>query len=114
MSADGFPADVDGDVLRRLKDHGFDFNRQHRIDFNVDFDAWPPAQEAIAWLQRQYPGVAIGELEGEELGDVVVQVYGVVTHDLVVQTQATISSAMRVFGGRCEAWGVLDDDPTAP
>lgn len=114
MSADGFPRDVDGDVLRQMQDRGFDFTRQRDIDFNIDFDSWPPLPEAIAWLKSQYPSVAIYEPEDEAPGDVVVQVHGFVTYDLVVQTQATISNAMSAFGGRCEAWGVLDDAPTKP
>jgi hypothetical protein len=105
MSTDGFPADIDGDVLRRLKDHGFDFSRCHDIDFNVEFEVWPPSPEAIARLEQRYRTVTIDQEEK----DVVVRVSDFVTYDLVVQTQATISNIMRPFGGTCEAWGVPGD-----
>jgi hypothetical protein len=111
VSVDGFPAGADGDVLRRLQENGFDFSRPHDIDFAIDFDAWPPADDAIAWLKQHYQSVAIYDPEDGDPGDVIVQVHGLVTHDLVVQTQAAISSAMSAFGGICEAWGMLDDGP---
>ena len=114
MSADGFPAGADGDVLRRLKESGFDFGQPRDIDFAIDFDSWPPADEALAWLKRNYPNVEVYDPDDGDPGDVVVQVHGLVTHDLVVQTQAALSDAMSSFGGRCEAWGVLDDGPPTP
>jgi len=34
-----WPDDADGDVLRRMKARGFDFNQPCLVDFNVDFDS---------------------------------------------------------------------------
>ena len=31
-----WPNDADGDVLRRMKESGFDFSKIHSIDFNID------------------------------------------------------------------------------
>src|ERR1700734_2389573 len=104
-----WPADADGDVLRRLRDRGFDFSRRYTIDFNIDFDAWPPSQTAIARLKEIHQNVTLFEPEGEPTGEVVVQITDLVSYDLVVRTQAAISNAMRPFGGRCDAWGVLHD-----
>jgi hypothetical protein len=54
-----WPEDADGDVFRRLRDHGFDFIRRYAIDYNVDFDAWPPSAEAIEWLEREFGHVSL-------------------------------------------------------
>ena len=102
-----WPSDSDGDVLRRLRDHGIDFGRPHAIDFNVDFSVWPPAPEAIALLKREFQLVTIHDPDGQSGGDVVVKVVGIVSYSFVVQMQATISELMVPFGGVCEGWGVL-------
>lgn len=36
-----WPDDEDGDVLRVLDERGFDFNKEVKIDFEIDFDHWP-------------------------------------------------------------------------
>ena len=108
MSVDGFPADADGDVLRRLKKHGFDFSQRHDVDFSVEFEAWPPSAEAVARLEENYPSVLVGEEE------VVVQVRDFVTYDFVVRTQSLLSGMMRTFGGVCETWGVWEHSPKTP
>jgi hypothetical protein len=51
---DVWPNDADGDVLRRMQSSGFDFDSTTDIDFNVDFDAWPPAEELIGRLRAQF------------------------------------------------------------
>lgn len=106
---DEFPDDADGGVLRRLRDHGFDFTRPHTLDFNVEFGAWPPQPPALAWLKAKYGTVSVYEPEDGSPGEVVVHITGSVSYDFVVGTQAGISGAMNEFGGRCETWGVSDD-----
>lgn len=96
--------------MRRLRDHGLDFEAPHLIDFNVDFAAWPPAPEAIAALVSRYQNVRVFDPEeGQTSGDVLIQIEEMVSYDFVVQTQATISNLMAPFGGVCEAWGVWQE-----
>ena len=40
-----WPNDADHDVLRRSVKDGFDFDKGVTIDFNIDFDHWPLADE---------------------------------------------------------------------
>lgn len=56
-----WPNDADGDVLRRMKASGFDFEVKTDIDFNVDFDDWPPAPELIELLGNQFAIVKMYE-----------------------------------------------------
>jgi hypothetical protein len=42
-----WPNDADGDVLRRLKENGFEFDKEVEIDFNIDFNHWPLTDEEV-------------------------------------------------------------------
>jgi hypothetical protein len=102
-----WPTDADGDVLRSLKDSGFDFAKPCLIDFNVDFDNWPPSPKAVSLLSREYPSLTAYEPEADTRGYLLVQVFGLLTYELVTHVQESISDAMAPFGGRCDSWGVL-------
>lgn len=58
-----WPNDADGDVFRRLESHGFDFTKEYDVDFNVDFDDWPPPAESVNLLKSKYNNVEIVEPE---------------------------------------------------
>lgn len=103
-----WPNDADGDVLRSLQESGFDFSKPCLIDFNVDFEQWPPPPEAIRLLSREYPSTKVYEPQGEDRGYVLLQIYERLTYDLVVQTQAYVSEVMAPFNGECASWGVLN------
>ncbi|MBT9495569.1 MAG: ribonuclease E inhibitor RraB [Paucibacter sp.] len=100
-----WPDDADGDVLRRMKARDFDFEQPCLIDFNVDFEVWPPSETAMRMLEQQYPSTkAYPSGTG---GYVQFQIYGKLTYDLVICTQRDVSQEMAEFGGVCESWGVL-------
>jgi hypothetical protein len=101
-----WPPDADGDVFRRLEHDGFDFGKPHLIDFNVDFDSWPPNPEAVALLRAHYPSTTIYEPDGESSGYALVQVHSRLDYDYVVEMQKTLSNLMEPHGGSCESWGV--------
>jgi hypothetical protein len=101
-----WPDDADGDVLRRMKARGFDFGQPCLVDFNVDFDSWPPPRAALTRLEQQFPSSkAYPSAEGG--GYVQFQIYGRLTYELVTNTQRVVSEEMAKFGGVCESWGVL-------
>jgi hypothetical protein len=103
-----WPLDADGDVFRQLKADGFDFGREHTIDFNIDFAEWPPAADAISLLRREYPSATIYDPENDDPGYVLVQVFTFVNYEAVVEVQRHLSELMIPFGGRCESWGVMN------
>jgi len=102
-----WPGDADGDVLRRLAEAGFDFLKSWSVDYNVDFERWPPAQSALDLLAATYG--QLGLYPPDEHGDGYVQfhVVGVVTYEGVAAVQSRASEAMQPFGGVCESWGVM-------
>jgi hypothetical protein len=105
----GWPNDVDGDVFRRLADDGFDFSREHAIDFNVDFKNWPPPEEALAAIRVSYPEMTSYPPEDGDAGYVHVRVHDLLTYEIVMRTQKDLSDRTAQFDGTCESWGVFND-----
>jgi hypothetical protein len=107
MQRDEWPSDADGDVFRRLLSKGFDFSRTYEIDFNIDFDDWPPATEAVSAIAEVFPGAKVYEDGDGEGGYVLFKITARLTYELVLEVQSKASALVAPFGGRCESWGVL-------
>jgi hypothetical protein len=105
--APDWPADADGDVFRRLAATGFDFAKSWSVDFNIDFDSWPPPGAALRLLESMFGAVVVYPPEGDDPGYVQFQVIGGVTYEMVTSVQLRATSAMSPFGGICESWGVM-------
>ncbi len=67
-----WPNDADGDVLRRLESDGFDFTKEHSIDFNIDFNVWPLSDDTIRAIENKFPGCEFIDPDEEDIknGDV--------------------------------------------
>lgn len=109
-----WPNDADGDVMRRLEAGNFDFDKEYDVDFNVDFDNWPPPEEAIALLISRYGAVSIVEPEAERDGEkdqgyLSFKITARITYEFVTKSQREITMLMQEFGGWCDSWGVLSD-----
>lgn len=102
-----WPNDVDGDVFRRMQASGFDFETPTDIDFNIDFDAWPPAEEFMEKLRAQFSSVEAYPPGSTGKGDVQFVVHAELTYELVMFIQSSVSELASPFGGVCESWGVL-------
>jgi hypothetical protein len=104
-----WPRDADGDVLRRLQADGFDFYLPHRIEFNIDFDAWPPSPELIELLRSQYSHLEVFEPDGQNNGYVQFVVDSRVSYELVMFVQSSVSVLATAYGGVCESWGSMHE-----
>ncbi|HEX4302961.1 MAG TPA: ribonuclease E inhibitor RraB [Rhizomicrobium sp.] len=102
-----WPQDADGDVFRRLESQGFDFTKRYTIDFQVDFECWPPPAEAAALLREIYPNVATVEPNADAAGYLEFSVSAPLTYELVTTIQRTVTGALSALGGVCNSWGVL-------
>jgi len=108
-----WPNDADGDVFRRLEADGFNFNNEHEIDFNLDFDFWPLSPKTIELIQKLFPTIEIIDPDeedienGELVGYMQFKIIEKLTYELVVRTQKITTDKVKEFGGRCESWGVL-------
>ena len=104
-----WPEDADGDVFRRLVENSFDFTKSHVVDYNVDFQSWPPLQVALTKLESAVGSIVLHP-PGDDLGGYVsFTVSGPLTYEGVISTQRRVSALMEPFGGICESWGVVQD-----
>ncbi len=94
--------------MRRLNAAGFDFNTPTQIDFNVDFDDWPPSEAVFEAISRAFPNATISS----EDDCVLVQLLRRVSYELVIATQAKLSALSGGFGGHCNSWGVMQQPPS--
>ena len=110
-----YPNDADGDVLRRMQDSGFAFDRPATIDFNIDFDHWPLSDEEVSVIEKAFPNAVVMDIEGEDgqdgngTGYVQFQVTELLTYELVTAVQHRATKIARSIGGWCESWGVLQE-----
>ena len=102
-----WPNDADGDVFRGLEEHGFDFMQPHAIEFNVDFESWPPPNGAIELLRSMHGAVHLFPPDEYGNGYAQFQTHGLVTYETVTSVQRNPTKAMSKFGGVCESWGVM-------
>ena len=103
-----WPKDADGDVFRSLEEDGFDFTKDCVVDFNVDFESWPPSTEAITLLNEKYNNVEIIEPDGEFEGYIEIQIPASLSYEFVIRTQKEITNLMKNYGAKCESWEVMN------
>ena len=77
------------------------------LDFNVEFESWPPPAEAMNWLASRFESVELIEPDDDFDGYVLVQVRARPSYDLIVQVQREVSQALSAHGGICDSWGIL-------
>jgi hypothetical protein len=84
-----WPDDADGDVMRRLQDANFDFSREVELDFNVDFETWPPNEEVMASLARIRPDARLTLYDEDKC--VLIQITALLTYHFVLSVQAELT-----------------------
>jgi hypothetical protein len=102
-----WPDDADGDVLRRMRAKGFDFANAVDVDFNVDFDTWPPAEELVRILGSKYSRMRLYPSAAGDGGYILLVINAVLTYELVMSMQQVLTDLAAPFCGVCESWGVL-------
>lgn len=107
MNIKSWPNNADGDVFRRLQSQGFNFTKPYAIDFNIDFDVWPPSSHVMMQIKKSFPDAKVYEEEGGASGYILFRVNAPLTYEFVVNTQAQATQLVSAYGGRCESWGVL-------
>jgi hypothetical protein len=105
-----WPKTADGDVFRSLESKGFDFTKVTKIDFEVDFKSWPPRQDALDILKKNYPSIEFIDTDESHLGYAHLEIHDFLTYELVLSMQERITALVSKFGGACEAWGVLSNE----
>jgi len=104
-----WPNDADGDVLRRLWNDNVDFNAQHEIDFQIDFEKFPPKVAALELLRTHFPKVNVIPSSSDGRGYVEISKNMILEYSAIAATQESLTEMMRPFGGRCECWGMFSN-----
>ena len=110
-----WPDGDDGDVFRLLKKNGFNFRKEVKIDFNIDFDHWPLTNEEKKEIIDLYPDCEFYDPDDEDIeegnliGYAKFQIKEILTYELVIKTQEVVSNQMKQYGGWCESWGVMKE-----
>lgn len=102
-----WPNDADGDVFRRLNATGFDFSVAHTIDYNVDFERWPPSDKALETLQSMYGTIELYPPDEDGDGYILFKVHGYVAYETVIRIQQQTTEAMAPLGGISSRANVL-------
>jgi regulator of ribonuclease activity B len=108
-----FPDDENGDVLRRMEAHGFDFSVPHSIDFFAIF----PTEEAADFVAALYvaddktdPLSNIETRPAESGGmELIVAKKMLATHDNITRFEQVLRSRTENQGGHLDGWGALSD-----
>jgi hypothetical protein len=95
-----WPEGADGDVFRRLAAAGFEFTKAWPVEYNVDFESWPPPEAALEQLRALYGEVLLYPPDEEGGGYVLFQVVGPLTYE-GVSRNAAVRRGVRVMG--CDA-----------
>lgn len=107
-----FPNDTNGDVLRRMEAHGFDFANPHDVEFFAIF----PSEDAADIVAKQYvadhkAGDRLENIETKPVGGGSMQLILVkrmlVTYENVTQFENNLAERVKPNEGRLDGWGVM-------
>jgi hypothetical protein len=107
-----FPNDVNGDVLRRMQDSGFDFSKEHDVEFFVIFrteaDADAVAREYLADHQKGSRFNNIETKPAQKGGMELVLVKPMlVTYENITQFESELKRRVSQYDCYLDGWGVL-------
>jgi hypothetical protein len=107
-----YPDDVNGDVFRRMENHGFDFTSEHVVDFHAVF-----ATEAMAdQIARMYvadhkAGDRFTNIETKPFDqggmELTLSKRMLVTYEAVSAFESTLADRVSQVDGYLDGWGVL-------
>ena len=108
-----WPSDADGAALRSLEVGGFDFSKPALVEFEVDFESWPPCPEALRLMAREYPSVTVCTTGDERMGYLEFQVYALVSYELVGNVRGYVAELLYPYRGTCSSWRVQGTPPNS-
>ncbi len=103
-----FPADADGDALRRLQKSGSDLRKPHDIDFYLIFARKEGAQEAGAAAQQEGFRVQVRQLDDGDGWDCCCTKSMVPTYPAITRTEDDLDAIARSSGGHADGWGTFE------
>ena len=99
-----FPADADGDALRRVSEDGADMSNPMIIDFTVLAPDESSARAIAELAEAQGFDPSISDEGGSGKWSVYCSKSMLATHAGVVAEQVTLTALAAPKGGRCDGW----------
>jgi hypothetical protein len=105
-----FPDDENGDVLRRMQDHGDDLSKPRIVDFCFAFPERKQALEFAAIVDEREYEVCISHYDEREMWQAIVKHYMVPTHAAITALEVDLSRRAQSAGGEADGWGCMQVD----
>lgn len=110
-----YPDNENGDVFRRMESHGFDFSKEHVVDFH----AVMATEEAADKVARMF---LADHKAGRKLENIETKPHAVggmrldlskkmmVTYEAVTEFEALLEERVSQFEGYLDGWGVMQEN----
>jgi len=107
-----YPADADGDAIRRVENDGSDMSLPMDIDLSVDVPDEPTAVAvANAASDAGYRASVVFDDE-DSSWSVYCTTRMLLTYDGIIAEQAALEAICKPLGGTCDGWGTFGNTPS--
>jgi hypothetical protein len=108
--APNFPEDENGEVLRRMFEHGDDLSKPRIVDFCFAFAGRSRALEFAAIVEERDLEVCISFYEERDGWQVIVKRYMLPTHADITSLELSLTKRAVSVGGEADGWGCMQVD----
>ena len=104
-----FPDDENGDVLRRMQEHGDDLSLPRNVEFTVVFSDQVSAGKFASYMNASGHAASIHFADNSEQfpWDVVVTRHMTPTHQDIGEFESFLEAQASVYDGQNDGWGSL-------
>jgi regulator of ribonuclease activity B len=105
-----FPADLNGDVLRKMQDDGDDLTKARDIEYCFLFESERDAKAFASDVARLALRAVVGPYPAESCWDVIVSKNMLPTHEGITATEQLLGDLASDHDGSSDGWGCLQVD----
>ena len=110
-----YPNDENGDVFRRMEANGFDFSKEHVVDFHAVMATEEEADKvARMFLADHKAGQKLENIETKphDVGGMCLDIAKkmILTYESVTEFESLLAERISQFEGHLDGWGVMQED----
>ena len=99
---------MDGDVLRRMQRHGFDFSKEHAIDFFAILPSRRAAESVAKTFDTEKKTAVALQPEADKPGTQVTVIKTMhATYENITSFESKFGRIVEANGGYLDGWGVM-------